>query len=171
MRSMCLFSFHSNNKSTKNICKHSLSGAKMFKIEKCILNYACFKHPWLVEVMSMLVDINEKIVLSLWSPGRCFLNLRAAIFKNTFFPEHLQWVLPRIAWTLITAEKFNNLFIGKMLTPQNSVCVYCILSLHPWMHHKWFIQVYVRYIADWLEQAWNSNWANKKVTSVRKYLL
>ena len=94
----------------------------MFKIEKCILNYACFKHPWLVEVMSMLVDINEKIVLSLWSPGRCFLNFRAAIFKNTFFPEHLQWVLSRIAWTLITAEKFNNLFITKMLTPQN--CVY-----------------------------------------------
>ena len=35
----------SNNKSIKNICEHSLPEAKMFKIEKCILNYAYFKHP------------------------------------------------------------------------------------------------------------------------------
>ena len=41
----------------------------MLKIEKCIINYACFKHPWVLEVMFMSVDINEKIVLRLWSPG------------------------------------------------------------------------------------------------------
>ena len=37
--------------------------AKMFKIEKCILSYACFKNLWVLEVTSMLVDNNEKIVL------------------------------------------------------------------------------------------------------------
>ena len=58
--------------------------AKMFKIEKCISNYVCFKHSWVLEVMSLSVDINEKIVLWPWSPGS-FFYFRAANFKNTFF--------------------------------------------------------------------------------------
>ena len=82
--------------------------AKMLKIETFILNYACFKHPWVLSVMSMLVDVLVT---------RQFFYFRAASFKNTFFPEHLQWVLLRIAWTLITAENFNNFFIGIMSTP------------------------------------------------------
>ena len=79
----------------------------MFKIEKCILNYACFKHPRVLEVMSMSVDINEKIVLWLWSPGSFFFNSEQLYLRTPFFPEHLQWMLARIAWTLITAENFK----------------------------------------------------------------
>ena len=49
--------------------------------------------------------------------------------RTPFFPEHLQWVLPRIAWTLIIAENFKNFFIGKMAgAPQHPHP----LSQHPW---------------------------------------
>ena len=34
--------------------------AKMFKIENYILNYACFKHPWVLEVMPMPVETTKK---------------------------------------------------------------------------------------------------------------
>ena len=60
----------------------------MFKTEKCILNYACFKHPWVLEVMSIPVGINEKIVLRLWLPSN-FFNITTAILKNTFFSRTL----------------------------------------------------------------------------------
>ena len=46
------------------------------------------------------------------------------LFLGTpFFPEHLQWVLPRITWTLITAENFNNLIVWKMSPPIPSALV------------------------------------------------
>ena len=71
----------------------------MFKIEKCILNYACFKHPWVLEVMSMSVDINEKIVLWLWSPGIFFFNSEQLYLRTPFFrstsSECLQGLLER----------------------------------------------------------------------------
>ena len=75
--------------------------AKLFKIEKFLLNYACFKHPWVLKVMSMSVDINNKIVLWLWSPGNFFCILEQLFSRIRFFPEYHQWELPRIAWTLI----------------------------------------------------------------------
>ena len=72
--------------------------AKMFKIEKCILNYACFKHPW-----SSYVIISEQLFLG-----------------SPLLPEHLQWALQRIAWTLITTDNFfNKIFLGKISSPQN----------------------------------------------------
>ena len=44
-----------------------------------------------------------------------------------FLPEHLQWVLPRIAWTLITAEKFLIISsLEKISTPKN-----CVGDWHP----------------------------------------
>ena len=65
----------------------------MFKVEKCILNYVRLKHPWVLEVIPLSVNINEKIVLWLWSPSSLiFLDhltvliyFRAAIFKSIFF--------------------------------------------------------------------------------------
>ena len=62
----------------------------MFKIEKYILNDACFKHPWVVEVMSLSVNINEKIVLRLWSPGSLFFVSEQLFLRRNFFPAHLQ---------------------------------------------------------------------------------
>ena len=70
----------------------------------------------------MLVDINEKIVLWLWSPGSFLFYFRAAIFENTSFSR-----TPLVSafedclnvdycWNV---ENFNNFFIGKMPTPQN----------------------------------------------------
>ena len=70
----------------------------------------------------MSVDINEKIVLWLWSPGSFLFYFRAAIFENTSFSR-----TPLVSafedclnvdycWN---AENFNNFFIGKMPTPQN----------------------------------------------------
>ena len=38
-----------------------------------------------------------------------------------FLPEHLQWVLPRIAWTLITAEKFLIISSLEKFQPQKIV--------------------------------------------------
>ena len=57
----------------------------MFKIEKCILTYACFKHPWVLEVMSMSVNINEKIVLWLWSSGTFFFISEQLFSRTPFF--------------------------------------------------------------------------------------
>ena len=54
--------------------------AQKFKVKKFILNYASFKHCWVLEVMSILVDINEKIVLWLRSPGSC-----ACLFQSSYF--------------------------------------------------------------------------------------
>ena len=84
----------------------------MFKTEKRLLNYACFKHPWVLEVMSMSVEINEKMFCD-YGYLAVFLISQQLFLRTPFFPEHFQWVLPRIAWTLITAEKFNNSFIRK----------------------------------------------------------
>ena len=47
-----------------------------------------------------------------------FFYFRAPIFKNTFSSRKPP-VFTRIAWTLITAKKFNNFFTDKMSTPQN----------------------------------------------------
>ena len=58
--------------------------AKISKMENCILNCTFIKHLWVLEVMSMLVDVSKKIVLWLWSPGS-FFYFRAAIFKSNFF--------------------------------------------------------------------------------------
>ena len=58
----------------------------------------------MLEVMSMSVDTNNKIVLWLWSPGNFFCILEQLFSRIPFFPEYHQWELPRIAWTLITAS-------------------------------------------------------------------
>ena len=92
-----------------------------------------------------------------------------------FFPEHLPWVLPRIAWTLINAENFNNFFIGKMSTLQNvspppphptipyalekkyfywRTVLFSILELHD--ERKY----YMKKVLYFLKKFWNINVAN-----------
>ena len=54
--------------------------AKMFKIEKCILNYACFKHPWVLQswpkymrqtlVLVWNSALREKFNINFWTVFR-----------------------------------------------------------------------------------------------------
>ena len=119
--------------------------AKMFKIAKCILN-ACFKNPWVLEVMSMLVDINEKIILWLWSPESSFFISEQLFLRTPFFPEHVHWVLTRIAWTLIRGRYFRQILMGHEMFlkifdgPQNlflcaSFLIFSVNSLKFWVKH------------------------------------
>ena len=72
--------------------------AKMFKIEKCILNYASFKHPW----------------------EQLYYYFRAAIFRKTFSSRTPPVSASEDCLNIDYCwEFFNKIFIGKLSSPQN----------------------------------------------------